>query len=72
MRNENEEKEMINMVYRPPNQSPEPLAQKSTLGVKFSNDVFLLRSFLDQRKIEYKEEELDDSPFGKGIRIKRE
>lgn len=65
------EVEFVDGVYRP-TQHDKPIVQNATLGVKFSNDIFLLRSFLDQRGIEYKEEELDDSPFGKGIRIKRE
>lgn len=57
-------------IYTPPTDCPEPL--KTTFGVKFSNDAFLMRSYLDQQGIAYKEEELDDSPFGKGIRIKRD
>ena len=47
-------------------------AKNATLGVKFSKDIFLMRSFLDQRKIPYKEEDLEDGPMGKGIRIKRD
>ncbi len=58
-------------VYKPPNDD-ECKAQNATLGVKFSNDIFLMRSFLDKQGIEYKEEDLDDSPMGKGIRIKRD
>jgi hypothetical protein len=47
------------------------LVQPATLGVKFSNDIFLLRSFLEKRNIPYKEEELENTPLGKAIRIKR-
>jgi hypothetical protein len=81
MTNEDLEKEKYNIaefkeeefgcVYRPP-QNSEPIAQNATVGVKFSNDIFLMKSFLDQQKIEYKEEELEDSPMGKGFRIKRD
>lgn len=57
--------------YNPENlEYEQPL--KSTLGYKFSGDIFLLRSFLDKHGIEYKEEDLEDSPIGRGIRIKRE
>ncbi|HUD01379.1 MAG TPA: hypothetical protein VMR37_03570 [Rhabdochlamydiaceae bacterium] len=62
--------EAKNLVYRPPNSS-EPKVQKATLGVKFSDDIFLLESFLKKRKIPYKQSDLEDSPFGRGIRIKR-
>ena len=58
-------------VYTPENNNL-CKAVDAKMGVRFSNDIFLMRSFLDQRGIEYKEEELDDSPFGKGIRIKRD
>ena len=60
------------LKHTPPQEKWEPKAQDARLAVKFSRDIFLLKSFLDQRKIPYKEEELDDSPFGKGIRIKRD
>ena len=38
-------------------------------GFRFSNDVFLLESFLQQRKIEYKPEDLEHTPFGKAHRV---
>jgi hypothetical protein len=59
-----------NMVYRP-DSGNECTAQNVTLGVKFSNDVYLHKSFLDQQKIDYKEEELEDTPNGRCLRIKR-
>lgn len=58
-------------IYKPPIAS-DPTALPANLGVKFSDDIFLLKSFLDQRKIEYKEEDLEKTPFGWGLRIKRE
>jgi hypothetical protein len=64
--------EMIDMIYRPPNQPSEPIAQNATLGVKFSTDIFLLKSFLDQQKIEYKIEDLENGPYGLFLRIKKD
>ncbi len=60
-----------NLIYKPEVYEG-PTAQNATLGVKFSNDIFLMRSFLDQRNIEYKIEDLEDGPLGLGLRIKRE
>ncbi len=57
-------------VYRPPHSNP-PVAQNATIGVKFSNDIFLCESFLKQKNIFYEESDLEDSPFGKGIRVRR-
>lgn len=62
--------ENYDLIYKPL-ENWEPKALPATIGVKFSNDIFLMKSFLDQHKIEYKESDLDYSPFGKGIRIKR-
>lgn len=58
------------MIYKPESFELKPL--ESSFGVKFSNDIFLMKSFLDQNNIEYNENELDDSPLGRGVRIKRE
>jgi hypothetical protein len=57
------------LIYRPP-QYDGPIAQNATLGVKFGTDTFLLKSFLDQFKYPYKEEDLEDGPYGKFLRIK--
>lgn len=59
------------MIYRPENYQG-PIAQDAKIGVKFSNDIFLLESFLKQFNVEYKQEDLVDSPFGRGVRIKRD
>ena len=59
------------LVYRPPNPPNEPIAQNSTIGVKFCQDIILLKSFLDQKEIEYDIEDLEKTPFGLGLRIKR-
>lgn len=57
------------MIYKPPTVAPKAI--NATLSVKFSNDIFLLESFLKQKGIEYKPEDLELSPFGRGLRIKR-
>jgi hypothetical protein len=63
--------EEMSNIYRPPNYDG-PGAIEATIGVKFCDDIFLLKSFLDAKGIEYKEEELEDGPYGKGLRIKKE
>jgi len=61
---------MSDFIYRPDNY-PGPVAHNATLGVKFSNDILLLESFLIQQKIEYKPEDLEKTPFGLALRIKK-
>jgi hypothetical protein len=58
------------LIYRPPG-TYEPSAEKATLAVKFANDIFLTKSFLDKKKIEYKEEDLEDTPLGPCIRLRK-
>jgi hypothetical protein len=47
-------------------------AQRSILGVKFANDIFLSESFLKKRNIEYKESDLEQTPLGMCFRITKE
>ena len=61
---------LIELIYKPEN-SPGPSAQNATIGVKFSNDIFISESKLKDWNIEYKQEDLEDGPFGKMLRIKR-
>jgi hypothetical protein len=61
---------MNRLPYRPDNYTG-PIAQNAQIGVRFSDDVFLLKSFLDQRGVKYEKDELEDSAFGKGVRIKK-
>ncbi len=58
------------LIYKPP-VSYGLNAEITTMGVKFCNDTFLLKSFLDQNEIVYKLEELEMSPLGLGLRIKK-
>lgn len=55
-----------------PGHKGEPIVVAATMGVKFSNDIILLKSYLDQWKVEYDESDLEMTPFGLGHRIKRE
>jgi hypothetical protein len=48
-----------------------PIARNATPGAKFSDDIMLLESFLKQFDVEYDESELEQTPYGKGLRIKR-
>lgn len=60
-----------NFNYIPP-QTEEPVAQKETLGVIFCQDTILLESFLHKFNIEYQPEDLEVTPFGLGLRIKKD
>lgn len=64
------DKHLTNFMYRPPKDSKD--AEHVTLGVKFANDVFLMKSYLDQKGIQYDEKDLEDGPMGQVLRIKRE
>lgn len=57
------------LIYQPVNDDSKP--EKATFGVKFCQDTYLSKAFMDLRGIEYKEEELEDGPYGRVLRIKR-
>jgi len=59
-------------IYWPPNFEKKTECIPATLGVKFCQDSILLKSFLDSQKISYNECDLEDTIYGKGIRIKKE
>jgi len=63
--------EFINCVYKPSGEF-KPKAIPGKMGVKFSKNVFLLKSFLDKNNISYEAEDLEETPFGPGIIIKRD
>lgn len=63
---------MDNFMYRPENNDYDLKDCKSTIGVKFSNDIFLSKSWLDQHNIKYEDNELEDGPWGLVARIKRD
>jgi hypothetical protein len=59
------------LIYKPP--TPEELeAKKATLGVKFANDIFLSEAWLIKMNVEYKPEDIEQTPLGPCARIKRE
>lgn len=58
------------MIYIPTESNEEPL--KSTVGVKFSNDIFISPSVLKKWNISYQENELEVTDLGKFARIIRE
>lgn len=58
-------------VYRPENY-PGPIALEAKAGFKFCQDTILLKSFLDQRNIQYDINELEMTPFGLGLRLKKD
>ncbi len=62
--------EDYNLSYIPPKTAPQSL--NATIGVKFSNDIFLSVDMLKKWDIPYKEEDLEQTPLGLRLRIKRE
>ncbi len=60
---------MTEFLYKPSQEENEP--EKATIGVKFSNNIILLESFLKQKNIPYKPEDLEDTPMGIGLVIRR-
>lgn len=62
---------MDEFIYKPPSY-PGPIELNATIGVKFCRDTFLLKSFLDQQKIYYDEKDLEQTPCGLALRVKKE
>lgn len=59
------------LMYKPT--SEEGLKeQKATLGVKFSNDLFLSEALLIKMNIAYEREDIEQTPHGPCARIKRQ
>lgn len=46
--------------------------EKGTHGVKFSQNVVLLESFLKQWNVQYTEADLEDTPLGRGHVIRQD
>lgn len=54
--------------------SPEewkPKAHEASIGVKFSHDIFIAPAKAREWGIEFTEEDLEDGPWGRVLRIKR-
>ncbi len=46
--------------------------KEPTMYVKFSRNITLLESFLKDNNVEYNQEDLEDTPLGKGYVIRRD
>lgn len=58
------------MIYFPEKNNVKALDAK--IGVKFCQDTIILQSFLDQNNIDYCLDDLEKTPLGFGLRIKKE
>lgn len=61
--------EVQQLIYKPPN-GDEFKAIKGSIGVRFSNDVFLTEAWLIKMNVKYDQSELEQTPFGMCARIK--
>ncbi len=62
---------MEEFIYKTPVIELKPC--ESSIGVKFSNDIFIHPSQLDKWGVKYTEEDLEDNPImGRVFRIKRD
>jgi len=59
-----------NLIYKKPTDE-EIECKKATLGVKFSNDVFLSEAWLIKMNVSYELEDIEQTPLGPCARIKR-
>jgi hypothetical protein len=64
------EKGINKLIYIPPD-SNEKEPEKITLGVKFSQNIYVSPSVLDKWNIKYDDSDLEDGPCGKCAVIKR-
>lgn len=58
-------------VYNPPTEE-ELKDRKTTLGIKFANDIFLSEAWMIKMNIKYKPEDIEQTPLGPCARIKRD
>ena len=63
--------ETAKLIYKPPT-TEEVEAKKATLGVKFSNDLFLTESWLIKMNVQYEQSDLEQTPFGMAHRIRKD
>jgi hypothetical protein len=60
------------LIYMPPKDIQEsPKALNASIGVKFCRDTYIAQYLLDKWNIKYEESELEDGPWGRGLRIKK-
>lgn len=48
------------------------IPQKPKMGFKFSRDIYISKLKLDDMNVSYKEEDLEDTPWGRVYRMKHE
>lgn len=46
--------------------------EQSKMYVKFSNNITFLESYLKQNNIPYEQEDLEDTPLGRGYVVRRD
>ncbi len=56
-------------IYIPPKSDEPP--QKPTFGVKFSNDIFLSKTWLDDHNISYEPGDIEQTPLGPCARFSK-
>lgn len=56
------------LIYKPPTEEE----KKSTVGVRFSNDIFLTESWLIKMNVQYEQSDLEQTPFGMAHRIRKD
>jgi len=59
---------IMEFIYKPP--ETQNTVQESKFYIKFSKNITLLESFLIQNKIQYEQEELEDTALGRGVIIR--
>lgn len=60
---------MSEFIFRPSDFADAP-EKVFTRGIKFSQNIHIMKDFLDQKGIPYKEEELEMTPIGLAMVIK--
>jgi hypothetical protein len=61
---------MSDFLYKPP--QTVKLHEEPKMYVKFSRNITILESYLKDNNVEYSQENLEDTPLGKGYVIRRD
>lgn len=59
-------------IYTPQDSDNPVEMHSASIGVKFCQDMYLSTFFMDQHKIPYDEKDLEDGPWGRVLRIKKD
>lgn len=60
---------MSELIYKPTEIEKSP--EESKIYVKFSNNITFTESFLKSKNIPYNQEDLEDTPLGRGYVVRR-